>query len=72
MVILEARTKKGEQRLKRWGIRWKVKEIRDDKLLIYADGDNSGTPTSLPKSIRWIDTKDDADFEIIAEFQSSE
>lgn len=66
-VLLFGKTKKGKEKVKRWGEDWSIIRRERGKLLIFADVDDTADvyPPMFPASMRWVDEKDDADFTVI-------
>lgn len=62
LLTLKAITHKGKNRIREWGDTWQVKDIVSNRLLITSFIDK----TERQQSLRWIDSKNDSDFMIVA------
>jgi len=66
MITLTAKTKKGRDRISKWGSSWEILEEMGSRFLIVSLSDNSCFKriVGLPNSARWVEKQDDPDFEI--------
>ena len=60
-IKLTAKTKKGKDRIKRWGADWIVVRQENTKILIVSEIDST-KEDHFPDSTRWIDLPIDKDF----------
>ncbi len=63
-MILKGLTKKGKERVKRWGDQWYKTGGHGDKMLIVAVNDPTNTQ-QFPESMRWVNINNDVDFEVL-------
>jgi hypothetical protein len=67
-IRLAFKSKKGKDRLRRWGVDWFVIEKRAGRLLIASimERDRFSQGIQNLDSARWIDQSTDADFRIVS------
>lgn len=65
IIKLIPKTHKGKNVINKWGDRWKIFESTPHSFLLFSTKeDTSISKTYLPDSSRWVEIKNDKDFEI--------
>lgn len=61
-VLLEAKTRHGKNRIQQHGDVWRVKEVRNSKMLLESCEKTEGPRDNKGFDWRWIDLHNDKDF----------